>query len=67
MCGGLLADGMGLGKTLAMVACIVASLHMSGSPGNKSLNDQELKPSLTPVTSTLVIVPADRQYCIPTV
>ena len=63
MLGGILADGMGLGKTLTMIASIVASLpRVEEFAMGKLLNDEGAKISLTPVKSTLVIVPSVRQY-----
>ncbi|KAK0705714.1 SNF2 family N-terminal domain-containing protein [Lasiosphaeris hirsuta] len=59
--GGILADGMGLGKTLSMIASVVATLPYAekfgiGQPSN---DDYEgLKPRLSPTRSTLVIVPS---------
>lgn len=63
MLGGILADGMGLGKTLTMIASIVASLsRIEEFAMGKLLNDEEARMSLTPVISTLVIVPSVCQY-----
>ena len=63
MLGGILADGMGLGKTLTMIAGIVTSLSCAEEFAmGKLLNDEEDKISLTPVKSTLVIVPSICQY-----
>lgn len=61
--GGILADGMGLGKTLTMIASIVVSLSRleEFAPG-RLLDDEEPKMSLIPVKSTLVVVLSVCQY-----
>ncbi|KAI0406998.1 hypothetical protein F4802DRAFT_555264 [Xylaria palmicola] len=57
--GGILGDGMGLGKTLSMIACIVSSQahadELMNGPSNKDLSGT-MPPA--PVGSTLVIVPS---------
>ncbi|KAI0438617.1 SNF2 family N-terminal domain-containing protein [Xylaria telfairii] len=53
--GGILADGMGLGKTLSMIACIVSSLAYSEEFANSSTKDSQ---RTAPVASTLVILPS---------
>ncbi|KAK3342074.1 SNF2 family N-terminal domain-containing protein [Lasiosphaeria hispida] len=59
--GGILADGMGLGKTLTMIASIVATLPhaekfvIGESPDD---NHENLMLHLSPSRSTLVIVPS---------
>ncbi|PGH01880.1 hypothetical protein AJ80_08952 [Polytolypa hystricis UAMH7299] len=60
MLGGILADGMGLGKTLTMIASIVATISRVEEPSMEKLhlNDKEANMSLTPTRSTLVIVPS---------
>lgn len=60
MLGGILADGMGLGKTLTMVTGIVAGLAQAEEFANKRniSNIEAAKGSMIPVKSTLVIVPS---------
>ncbi|KAK2762331.1 hypothetical protein FQN54_001341 [Arachnomyces sp. PD_36] len=59
MLGGILADGMGLGKTLTMIASIVASISSAEeSRAEVEQSDREVKTPLIPVRSTLVIVPS---------
>ena len=63
MQGGILADGMGLGKTLTMIASIVASLHRAEEHGKaRPLWRKEANASVTPVKSTLVILPSICRY-----
>ncbi|KAL2830493.1 SNF2 family N-terminal domain-containing protein [Aspergillus cavernicola] len=58
--GGILADGMGLGKTLSMIASIVTSIprHEELSMDDVMNNGKGLDTSLIPVRCTLVIVPS---------
>ncbi|KAK3389795.1 SNF2 family N-terminal domain-containing protein [Podospora didyma] len=57
--GGILADGMGLGKTLTMIASIVSTLPRAHAFARKgSFEDTQDKASLIAVKSTLVIVPS---------
>ncbi|KAJ8132835.1 hypothetical protein O1611_g787 [Lasiodiplodia mahajangana] len=59
MLGGILGDGMGLGKTLSMIACIVSSLAQPQAfVNNASIEDMHEAASPYPVDSTLVIVPS---------
>ncbi|KAI0971966.1 hypothetical protein F4678DRAFT_478970 [Xylaria arbuscula] len=56
--GGLLGDGMGLGKTLSMIACIVSSLgYAESSQCYSTEKDPQRAMFPAPVSSTLVIVP----------
>ncbi|KAI1311219.1 hypothetical protein F5Y03DRAFT_343886 [Xylaria venustula] len=56
--GGILGDGMGLGKTLSMIACIVSSLRYAEMFQCFSKeNGLQKAMSPAPVSSTLVIVP----------
>jgi SWI/SNF-related matrix-associated actin-dependent regulator of chromatin subfamily A3 len=57
--GGILADGMGLGKTLTMIASITASLSRAEeSAQTLSKGPAKAGLSLVPVQSTLIIVPS---------
>ncbi|KAI1130798.1 SNF2 family N-terminal domain-containing protein [Nemania abortiva] len=59
MLGGILGDGMGLGKTLSMITCIVSSMAYVGESVDGSIGqDPQAKMSPSPVGSTLVIVPS---------
>ena len=65
MLGGILADGMGLGKTLTMIASIVASLSRAEDFATRKLsNNGEAQTSTIPVKSTLVIVPSTCKWFI---
>ncbi|KAI9803680.1 MAG: hypothetical protein M1833_000592 [Piccolia ochrophora] len=56
--GGILADQMGLGKSLAMIALITYRQWVPLKDQNTSLsNDSSAQPTLVPVKSTLLIVP----------
>ncbi|KAK3321503.1 SNF2 family N-terminal domain-containing protein [Cercophora scortea] len=55
--GGILADGMGLGKTLTMIASIVASLARAEHFCARRTEGNG-KPNRPPVKATLVIVPS---------
>ena len=63
MRGGILADGMGLGKTLTMITSIVATLGLAAdfAAGNHSSSDPA-SPPVMPAKSTLVIVPSTREF-----
>ncbi|KFA52196.1 hypothetical protein S40293_00600 [Stachybotrys chartarum IBT 40293] len=55
--GGILADGMGLGKTLTMIASIVGSLARAERfPNSQNLSGSN--ETLIPIKSTLVVVPS---------
>jgi hypothetical protein len=54
MLGGIIADGMGLGKTLTMIASVVANLPRADEPEARGAPNG----SLPPVKATLVIVPS---------
>ncbi|KAI0861631.1 hypothetical protein F4860DRAFT_524233 [Xylaria cubensis] len=56
--GGILGDGMGLGKTLSMIACIVYSLAYAGEFASSLTKDPQRTLFPVPVASTLVIVPS---------
>ncbi|KAI1145587.1 hypothetical protein F4825DRAFT_473811 [Nemania diffusa] len=57
--GGILGDGMGLGKTLSMIACIVSSLANTGEFADNSIRKSpQITMSPFPIESTLVIVPS---------
>ncbi|KAI1749839.1 hypothetical protein F4782DRAFT_511716 [Xylaria castorea] len=56
--GGILGDGMGLGKTLSMIACIVYSLAYAGEFATCLAKDPQRTLSPVPVASTLIIVPS---------
>ncbi|KAH6856125.1 SNF2 family N-terminal domain-containing protein [Chaetomium sp. MPI-CAGE-AT-0009] len=56
--GGIIADGMGLGKTLTMVASIVATLPYAEEFATGGLANGDIKTHLTPVKATLVVVPS---------
>jgi len=59
MLGGIVADGMGLGKTLTMIASIVANLGRADEfTTDGGLFNIEGKTPLMPVKATLVIVPS---------
>ncbi|KAI3323069.1 hypothetical protein HD806DRAFT_535561 [Xylariaceae sp. AK1471] len=58
MLGGILADGMGLGKTLTMISCIVSTLHHANESAAGKRSDKDAQISLHSVNSTLVIVPS---------
>lgn len=59
MLGGILADGMGLGKTLTMITGILASLAQADEFAKSNhLNNKIAEASKIPVKSTLVIVPS---------
>jgi SWI/SNF-related matrix-associated actin-dependent regulator of chromatin subfamily A3 len=59
MPGGILADGMGLGKTLTMIASIIASIpQLEQSDMAKAPPKDANMMASTPVKSTLVIVPS---------
>lgn len=60
MLGGIIADGMGLGKTLTMIANIVASLSHADKFAASGVTTSRLR-DLTPVKATLVIVPSVRE------
>ncbi|KAI1321680.1 SNF2 family N-terminal domain-containing protein [Xylariaceae sp. FL0255] len=56
--GGIFADGMGLGKTLSLLACIISSLHRAEEfISNCFSSDSRGTSSPIPVSSTLIIVP----------
>jgi SNF2 family DNA or RNA helicase len=54
--GGILADGMGMGKTLSMIA-LIASDHESHEPPLQGFVDYDHR-SLTNTVTTLVLVPS---------
>ncbi|KAI9148085.1 DNA repair protein RAD5B [Paramyrothecium foliicola] len=56
--GGILADGMGLGKTLTMIASIVTSLIRAEGFSKTVPNYPANGAALVPVQSTLIIVPS---------
>ncbi|KAI1871349.1 uncharacterized protein JN550_004794 [Neoarthrinium moseri] len=57
--GGILADGMGLGKTLTMIASIVAGIsHTEDIEMKNQDEDKEATTTLMPIQSTLVVVPS---------
>ncbi|KAI1354797.1 hypothetical protein F5Y01DRAFT_272743 [Xylaria sp. FL0043] len=57
--GGVLGDGMGLGKTLSMIACIISSLSAAEIFKNDSIEaSSQGTTSRAAVSSTLVIVPS---------
>ncbi|KAK3684318.1 SNF2 family N-terminal domain-containing protein [Podospora appendiculata] len=57
--GGILADGMGLGKTLTMISSIVASLSRAEQFGMaRKAENYSGNPKKRPVKATLVIVPS---------
>ncbi|KAI0812914.1 SNF2 family N-terminal domain-containing protein [Xylaria sp. FL0064] len=57
--GGVLGDGMGLGKTLSMIACIISSLSAAEIFKNDSIEaSSQGITSRAAVSSTLVIVPS---------
>ncbi|KAL2843330.1 SNF2 family N-terminal domain-containing protein [Aspergillus pseudoustus] len=62
ICGGILADDMGVGKTLSMIAGIVHDIRLTQTPlvGAESNGDAgtSVGSSLIPTLSTLVIVPS---------
>lgn len=58
MLGGIIADGMGLGKTLTMIANIVASLSHADEFAASDTASGEPRTHLIPVKATLVIVPS---------
>lgn len=60
MLGGILADGMGLGKTLTMIATIVTTI--SRAEQFALANNDGTKAIKIPVISTLVIVPSVCEY-----
>ena len=63
MLGGILADYMGLGKTLTMIATILTTLPRAKQSAAGDFPDKEgTKAAKIPVTSTLVIVPSVCQY-----
>ncbi|KAI1171636.1 hypothetical protein F4777DRAFT_591102 [Nemania sp. FL0916] len=59
MLGGILADGMGLGKTLTMLACVVASLENAKTFERNEFTDQETAGQISiPARSTLIVLPS---------
>lgn len=58
--GGLLADDMGLGKTLMMIVAVVTTLASAAKHTETTLprNPASIRGNLTPVKSTLVLVPS---------
>ncbi|KAI0155130.1 hypothetical protein GGR57DRAFT_464212 [Xylariaceae sp. FL1272] len=59
MLGGILADGMGLGKTLTMLACVVATLPQANQFESGICADRlDSGPPLMRSSSTLVILPS---------
>ncbi|KAI0546032.1 hypothetical protein F4679DRAFT_559161 [Xylaria curta] len=56
--GGILGDGMGLGKTLSMIACIVYSLVYASEFATSLTKDPQRTLFPIPVASTLIIVPS---------
>ncbi|KAI0100544.1 hypothetical protein GGR51DRAFT_351483 [Nemania sp. FL0031] len=59
MLGGILGDGMGLGKTLSMIACIVSSPAQPHAFVNTLIKEgSQAATSPYPVGSTLIIVPS---------
>ena len=58
MLGGIIADGMGLGKTLTMIASIVANLPRADEFEARGASDGTSQTSLPPVKATLVVVPS---------
>jgi hypothetical protein len=58
MLGGIIADGMGLGKTLTMIASVVASLPRADEFEARGAPDGSSTIRLPPVKATLVIVPS---------
>jgi SWI/SNF-related matrix-associated actin-dependent regulator of chromatin subfamily A3 len=61
--GGIVADQMGLGKTLQMIALIASDFERAGLNGvlSASSSNNSLK-SLPEIASTLIIVPLSRAY-----
>lgn len=63
MRGGILADGMGLGKTLTMITSIVATLDSAAFfAASIHSSDDPTNSPVIPVKSTLVIVPSTCQF-----
>ncbi|KAI8631123.1 hypothetical protein F5Y19DRAFT_473522 [Xylariaceae sp. FL1651] len=58
MFGGILADGMGLGKTLTMIAGITSTLPRAEEFASGQYPNQDVTMPLSSVGSTLVIVPS---------
>lgn len=63
--GGILADAMGLGKTLTMLALIASdTLSHAGSSGIDRV-ETTCSPSSYPVVkTTLIVVPLSREWCL---
>ena len=59
--GGIIADPMGLGKTLTMIALTATDLSM-GSLQGQPLQEDDVDEHKRPVATTLIIVPPPREY-----
>lgn len=59
-CGGVIADPMGLGKTLTVIALAATGLTTSSS--DDMLTDQVFRDELNAIPTTLVIVPPPREF-----
>jgi len=64
MLGGIIADGMGLGKTLTMIASIVANLPRADEFETRGASDGNSQTSLPPIKTTLVIVPSVCKFAL---
>ena len=59
--GGIIADPMGLGKTLTMIA-LAATDHPMGSAEDEMVEEGDTDKQKHPVSATLIIVPPQRMY-----
>jgi len=60
--GGIIADPMGLGKTLSMIALVASDLSTDHVQGQSLQEDDADEHALPPVSATLIIVPPPREY-----
>lgn len=60
--GGIIADPMGLGKTLTMIALAATDLSIGSPQGPPPLQQNDLDGHKPPVSATLIIVPPPRKF-----
>ena len=64
-CGGILADAMGLGKTLSIIALIASDFHGDNGSSDLYCDDMERPPNhYLALKTTLLVVPLLRELTI---